>query len=328
MISRTKYQASDQDIRGLFEVAGIDGVEAIAPLGAGEYNAVFCAKAKGKEYVLKIAPPEEIPVLTYEHNMMNTEVFWYRQLQEHTSIRVPEIYYSDFENKQIPTAYFIMEKLQGCQLDQMKFQDSEKDCAAIQLAQMAAQIHKIKNDRFGYIQNELYDDWYQAIRAMTQALVADCGKKGKKTKRGQKLLQFIDRYRAVLEPVECTMVNFDLWPANILCERVNGQVEFAWIDPERSLWGDRILDFACLESMTPLEQKKVTLSAYNAVSDRPVQVTQDEKIRFAVAQGYLGLVMETEKYYRYTPFHFGWWRNVSVSKWYFANSFKTLSHGE
>ena len=217
-----------------------------------------------------------------------------------------------------------MEKLSGKQLDQMNFSDSEKAQASSITATMAAQIHKVKNDRFGYLQNGLYDDWYQAIRAMTQSLLDDCARVGKKSKRGKKLLAYIDRYQDILKKAECCMVNFDIWWPNIICSRENGAVKYAWIDPERSFWGDRIADFACLEWQKPLEQKKVSLAAYNAVADEPIRVTREEKIRYAVMQGYLGLIQEVEKYYRYTPTHFGWWRNVFSSAWFYQSAFGGL----
>lgn len=122
------------------------------------------------------------------------------------------------------------------------------------------------------------------------------------------------------------MFNFDIWPSNILCRRVNGEIKYAWIDPERSFWGDRILDFVCLETAVPLADKKASLAAYNSVAEKPVVITEEEKIRYAVAQDYLGLIMETEKYFRYTPHHFGWWRNVFFSKWLFKAAFRVLEN--
>lgn len=55
------------------------------------------------------------------------------------------------------------------------------------------------------------------------------------------------------------MVNFDIWWPNIICNRENGEIKYAWIDPERSFWGDRIADFVCLEYQKPLEKKKLPL---------------------------------------------------------------------
>ena len=326
MVSRTKYKIDDAAIAALFRSAGLGEAAEIAPLGAGEYNAVFSVTAGGKEYALKIAPTDDIAVLTYEKDMMASEVFWYKQMRQHTTITVPEIYAVDFERQQIPTNYFIMEKLPGLPLDKMRLSAEEKKDADAQKARMAAQIHKVKSDRFGYIQNELYDDWHQAIRAMVQALLEDCARKGKPSKRGKRLLALIDQHKNVLQQAECCMVNFDIWSPNTLCTRENGAIQYAWIDPERSFWGDHIVDFVCLEMLAPLAKKTVSLAAYNEAADQPVLATKEEKIRYAVAQAYLGLIMETEKYLRYTPHHFGWWRNVLVSKQLFASAFGVLSN--
>lgn len=324
MISRTKYKTDNATIEKLIVNAGIDGVTRIAPLGAGEYNAVYSVTAKGKEYALKISPADDDLVLTYENKMMLSEVFWYQQIQEHTDIAVPKIFYTDFDQTLIPADYFIMEKLPGEQMDKMGFSKSEKADSIAEIAKMAARIHTIKSDRFGYVQNELYDDWYQAIRAMVKHLLDDCAGKGKRSKRGERLLAYIDRYKSVLEKAECCMVNADLWAPNIICKRENGEIKYAWIDPERSFWGDRIVDFICLEMMMPLADKEITLSAYNSAADTPVTATEEETIRYAVAQGYLGLILDAEKYYRYSLFHFGWWRNVFIADLLFKSAFERL----
>lgn len=256
MISRTKFDLDNATIEKLFAAAGFRHITDIAPLGAGEYNAVYSANADGREYAVKIAPKPEAAVLTYEKNMMASELYWYKQIKENTSIRVPEIIYENTDKKIIPAEFFIMEKLDGTQMDKTEFTDGEKVESAREMARMAGEIHKIKNDKFGYIQNGLYDDWYQAFRAMISACIDDCKAAGRKTRRGEKLLKFADKYRNILEKVECTMVNFDIWWPNIICNRENGVMNYAWIDPERSFWGDRIADFVCLEFFKRFDDKK------------------------------------------------------------------------
>ena len=120
------------------------------------------------------------------------------------------------------------------------------------------------------------------------------------------------------------MVNFDIWDPNILCEKIDGKNEFSWIDPERSFWGDKMADFVCFYLMTSLEKKDDYIKAYNKVAINPINNTYEEKIRCAIMQGYLALLMATEKYYRYTPHHFGWWRNVITSNMLYKISFKVL----
>lgn len=324
MESRTKLVLTQDAVRRLFASAGISPVNGIEPLGAGEFNAVYAAEANGKSYVLKVAPGESTEVLCYEQNIMRAEVFWYAQMREHTDIRVPEVYHTDFSRALIEADWFIMERLPGEQMDKASLTAEEKAAVETRLAQMVAAMHGVTNDRFGYVQNELYDDWYSALRAMTENLLQDARKKGKRSKRGERLLYLEEKYRAVLCRAECTMVNFDIWAPNILCRRAGSGVECMWIDPERCFWGDRIADFFCLEFGTPLVKMKKTLRAYNGAAKVPVHATHDEQIRYWLMQGYAALVMETEKYYRYTPRHLGWWRNVLACVYLYHGAFHAL----
>jgi len=324
MTSTTKYKINKHDISKLFFAAGLHDVEEITPLGAGEFNAVFSVKSDGKEHVIKIAPSADTPVMTLEQGMMASEVFWYEQIRANTPIRVPEVYHADFSRKIIPADWFIMEKLPGQQLDNADFSNVEKTDANTVTAKMAAYIHKLSNGKLGYVQNELFDNWYQAIHSMVKAVIADCNKKDRKTKRGSRLLALIEKHKAILEQAECTMVNFDLWPPNIICNRENDRMQYAWIDPERSFWGDRIMDFVCLEPMKPLKKKTISIEAYNLITDNLLKITNSEEIRYAVAQGYLALIFEVEKYYRYTPLHFGWWRNILFANIFYKAAFKCL----
>lgn len=326
MVSRTKYLLDDKTVTRLFENAGITGITSIAPLGAGEYNAVYAVKAD-KEYVLKVAPAADTPILTYEKEMMQSEVYWYSLLRTQTDIRVPEVYFADDSKTLIPTAYFIMEKLEGTQMDKFQMTAEEKTECSRRVAQMVAQLHRIQNTEFGYLQNGLHGNWYDALTSMLENLIYDAERVGKKSPKGRKLLAYAQKYESILKEVPCTMVNYDAWMPNMLCRRLeNGEIEIAWIDPERSFWGDRIFDFICLEFPKPLSQKTLSVHAYNEVSVRPIQCSREECIRFAFAEGVVALIQEVEKYYRYTPHHFGWWRNVLSAAMLYKQAFRTLEN--
>lgn len=125
------------------------------------------------------------------------------------------------------------------------------------------------------------------------------------------------------------MVNYDIWDPNVLCKfKENGDVEFQWIDPERSFWGDRIFDFMCLENpIGPINKKTESLKFYNTISDSPIELNKEIEIRYAFAFGLLALIQEVEKYYRYTPHNFGWWRNAVSCAAYYKMAFKVLKNG-
>ena len=327
MISRTKYDITREKIKEIFEKAGIHGAQDIEPLTAGEYNAVFSVSAGGNDYVLKIAPLPSVRVLTYEKDMMRSEVFWYETMRNKTDILMPKIYFKDFSRTLIPCDYFIMEKINGKTLDKAKLSDEEMKSVRRKTAHMIAELHKIGSDKFGYIQNTLYDNWYLALRSIFQNLVDDCRRAGKKTKRGEKALCLVDRYKSVLENVRGTMINYDLWNVNLICKEEDGRKRLYWIDPERSFYGDPIFDFICLDFMTPFEKKFGVKKAYNEKSDVKITNSQQEQIRFAFADLLMGLIQETEKYYRYTPRNFGWWRNVFSSSFVYKRGFAALEKG-
>ena len=96
IVSRTKYEATEEEISSLFRTHGIGNVNGCTTLGDGEFNSAYKVTCEGeRDYVLKIAPHKEATVLSYEKNMMDSEVYWYRKMKEHTDILCPEIYAVD-----------------------------------------------------------------------------------------------------------------------------------------------------------------------------------------------------------------------------------------
>lgn len=327
MISRTKPELSKEEIQNIFSEACLGKVESAEKLGDGEYNAVYDVITDMGNYVLKVSPLDKTKVLTYEQDMMRGEVFWYAQLRTHTNIKVPYVYYKDFSHKTYPADFFIMEKMKGEQLNNANLSPDEKLWCEQEIARMTAYMHKVTNNKYGYLQNKLYDNWYTAYKSMVLNLDADAKRVNKKSKNAKRLLNYADKYKTILENVPCSMVNFDLWYGNILCVRKESKLELVIIDPERTIWGDPIVDFANLDFAKMLDNKKVSLDAYNSVSKTKITCTKEEMIRFAFGIGYLGLVQEVEKYYRYSPRYFGWWRNIISSKFLYTNAFKILKKG-
>ena len=109
---------------------------------------------------------------------------------------------------------------------------------------------------------------------------------------------------------------------------MDGETRFAWIDPERSLWGDPVLDFLSLESFTaPLDKKILSLATHNALCRVPVQVNRETRLRYAFAQGLLALIQEVEKYYRFTPLSQGWMVDIGGASVAYKAAFATLRRG-
>ena len=325
MRSRTKLAVDAGTIIKLFEQAGIAGAGNVSPLGAGEYNSVYSVDAGGKGYVIKIAPKGSARILTYEQDMLAQEIYYYDLMATRAGLSVPEIYCADFSKSMIPSGYFIMERLRGVPMDRARLSNQQRVQVEAKLAELVARMHTVKGKTFGYRQNGLHDNWYLGLQAITANLIADCRDLGRRTRRGEKLLGYIHRNQRLLEKVECSLINFDVWQSNIICDWDGREPHLSWIDPERCLWGDRVGDFVCLDFRTmTLDGKTAAIQAYNQATSDPLVVGDDERIRFAIMLGYLALIMEVEKYARYTIFHYGYWRNVLATRLLFSNCFKQL----
>ena len=327
MISRTKPELTHTQVQDMFDSACLGKVKSFDKLGDGEYNAVYDVVTDMGNYVLKVSPLDKTGILTYEQDMMRGEVFWYAQIRTHTNVKVPYVHYKDFSHTVFPSDYFIMEKMDGEQLNKADLTNDEKIWCTQEIARIISKFHKVQNNEFGYIQNQLYDNWYLALRNMTLNLINDTKRANRKTRRGKKLLKYIDEYKSLLEKVPCSMVNLDMWYGNVLCERKNNIINLIVIDPERTVWGDAVFDFVNLEFEKMLDKKALSLNAYNETAKTKINCTNEEMIRFAFGIGYLALIQEAEKYYRYTPHHFGWWRNVFSCKFLYTNAFKILRQG-
>ncbi len=224
MKSKTKTLPTDAVLRDMLKQAGLDsaGVQ-FRLLGDGMFNAVFAAETN-PPVVVKIAPRPQVPVMTYERDMLATELYWYDQIRQHTEITVPDILYSDPAGNLCGAPWVVMERLPGVHRDKCPLPSAEKHRRT---AEMVAQIHNVSGTGYGYVQNGLYENWADAYISMIENLLADARRMGKTSRRGQRLLAYARQYRAVLAAAPCVMVNFDLWSSNILCHTVDGQTRFA-----------------------------------------------------------------------------------------------------
>lgn len=325
MKSKTKYQLDFETVKKLFFSAKIENISAFSPLGLGMFNSVYEVMGD-REYVLKISPKTDLPVMKYENDMLKTELYWYDVISENTDIFVPEIYYSDFTRKYVDANWFIMEKIDGVTRNKLDLPQDEKLKKSVEII---SKIHNMQGEKFGYVQNGLHNNWYEALRSMIVNLLSDADKFGKPSKNGKKLLSYCDNYKNILEKAPCTAVNYDLWDANLICKNTKNGTVFTLIDPERSFWGDPVFDFLCLEDFVqPIEKKEKSVNLHNILSNVKIEINDETKIRYAFAQGLMGLIQEVERYYRFTHFSQGWILDTFSNKISYNSAFKVLENGK
>ena len=323
VISKTKYDASMEEIRALFSRHGLGNVTGVSRLGNGEFNAAYEVICDEKEhYALKIAPTKEMKVLSYEENLMESEVFWYGMMHENTDILCPKIYAVDFSGEILNSSCFVMQMMEGRPLAELDLSDEEQERVGRQKLELLSKIHKIAGSGFGYRHRRLYGTWDEALKSMADSLISDCRALGYETPCGESFVRDIDKHRDLLKTVPCRMVNFDLWDSNILYN--NGRI--CLIDPERGFWGDPVADFITVRpgQKVPLSAKKKEIEIYNETADEKIILSRETEIRYALAVCYLALIEEVEKYVRYEPENPNYIRNTIDAKDMYDMAFEFL----
>ncbi|MHC4617801.1 MAG: phosphotransferase [Planctomycetota bacterium] len=227
----------DRKIEQVVERAGFGGC-GISPIGAGHYNESYYLDSNRGRFVLRIAPPDGVPKLFYEIDMMKSEVNVHRLVREHTAMPAPEIVYHDFSREVIDRDYLVMEYIEG---DSGFFDERE-------LGRYVKQLHAIRSDECGYPERAAPTgtSWPELFRTYVELIFKDCLSCGVISEdECRYFLSIYEKRAEVVRDVQAALLHLDLWTQNILT--VDGRIT-AILDFDRGLYGDPELEFAVLDT--------------------------------------------------------------------------------
>ena len=181
----------------------------ILELTEGYFNVAYLLRFdSGRESVLKIAPPRDACIMSYEKNIMYSEVAAMRLAAEKTA--VPE---------------------------------SVKKQIRRDTGMLNRKINSITGESFGYIgQPQMQGkDWYTVFCRMMDMAFSDAKAMSVDLKIPVPTLRsFLENSRSLFEQVTVPcLVHWDLWDGNIFVK--NGRIS-GLIDWERSLWADPLME--------------------------------------------------------------------------------------
>ncbi len=301
MESKTKNRKTREQVAAMVERAfpGLtlaDGEDAMSELKEGWFNAAYTVRVSdGREVILKIAPPKGAEVMTYEQNIMETEVDSMRLAAQNPAIPVPEIYYYDKARDLCDSDYFFMEKLTGENYGLIRANLPQESQAQIdaQIGAIVREINEITGTYFGYPGNpELRaNTWREAFLSICDSVLddgvrknADYGPFSVDAIRGA-----IQKHAPALEEVTTPrMVHWDAWDLNVFIKdgRITGLLDF-----ERVLWGDPLHE----AQFRPLfGEENAYLRGYGKTT-----FSHNEERRNHLYTLHLALVAKTEGYYRH-----------------------------
>ncbi|NUT46360.1 MAG: aminoglycoside phosphotransferase family protein [Saccharothrix sp.] len=244
----------------------------------GMFNTAYrLTAADGREAVLKVAPPPDVPLLTYERDLMRTEAVVFELMAAH-GLPVPELLLHE-------DGLLLMTALKGepWSTARPRLSDAEHGALRRELGAIVRDLHRITGDVFGYAQGPNASTWRAAFTAMVDAVLADADRFGVALPDGVRRA-FEDRAPLLDEVAEPVLVHFDLWEANIFL--ADGHIEGV-IDPERALFGDPLAEIATVALFTDLDDDYK--AGYGIEG-----FTAAEETRIALYRAYLCLVMIIE----------------------------------
>ncbi len=318
MESKTKNKKSREVIEAMvkrsFPGLGLaEGEDAIVEMKEGWFNVAYKVKlSDGRETVLKIAPPLDAEVLTYEKNIMSTEANMMKLMKKETEVRLPEVYYYDDAKDICDSAYFFMEMLTGSNFDNIKKELSEEAIKSInyQIGEITRRMNNVKGkEYFGYEGNPDLRGatWREAFLKMIDAVLEDGKRKQVELMYPyEEVRSLISQYARYLDEVRIPVfVHWDLYDPNVFAQ--DGNV-VGILDFERALWGDPLLEAAFRFN----EPKQ--LEGYGKT-----EFTPEELIRCKLYDAYLYLIMIIESFYRHYDtdwvYNFGWENLRSTLDW-------------
>lgn len=247
MESLTKNRQSEAVLRQMVKhFFADDGIASCLELTEGYFNVAYDITLKsGKQTILKIAPPKEVRLMSYEKNLMASEVGAMKTAAARPGIPVPEIYGYDESCIICPSPYFFMEKLAGTSLRSVSGTLTVEEYRALkfQAGEINRKINEINCPRFGFPGQPDYqgEEWYPTFLRMMELGVSDAraGKVDLKIS-AEKLFDCLERDRFVFDEVRRPrLVHWDSWDGNIFVK--DGRV-VGFIDWERCLWADPLME--------------------------------------------------------------------------------------
>lgn len=223
----------------------------IRELTEGMFNTAYYVAGSGAlqgGVILKVGPAAGTKVLTYEKDIIKTEIAMYRALEE-KDVPVPRVLFEDDTLSEIDSVYFFMEYIPGVlwkDADEEKMKACRPELMR-QVGHIFSETHSVIGTHFGYIKDDphyRFNSWSAAYTGMLRDICEDGRRDGKQLPYDT-ILALAEKHRDALDEIkEPRLVNFDMWAGNIMLRDLGDRYTVCGVfDLERAFYGDPAADF-------------------------------------------------------------------------------------
>lgn len=221
-----------------------DGDDWVSELGHGWFNVAYRIRLRsGRESVLKIAPPPQVEVMTYERGAMGIELASLRLIEEQTDVPVPHVDYADQTHELCDADYFFMPYVDGDNLGivEATLAPAERDAHHESLGALNRKLNSIVGPWYGRLAGPPDPTWRAAFRRMIDDVLADGERRSVDLGVGYDVVrELIAEAEPSLDAVtEPRFIEWDLWASNVMIR--DGEI-VCIIDHERACYGDPLME--------------------------------------------------------------------------------------
>lgn len=258
----------------------------------GYFNVAYEVLLPGKEVILKIAPPKNSKVMTYEQDMMKAEVNALRLVKDKTKVPVPAIIFYDDTHSICDVDYFFMDKLPGDSFYKLRcngMAQDKQDSILTEIGRYNAEMNQITGAVYGYIglEDKQGANWKDTFLSMMKDILAD----GEKVEIGlgfgyDEVRKLLEKASFALEEVkQPSFVHWDLWDGNVFVQedKISGIIDF-----ERAIWGDPLMEYFF----------RAHCHNENFIKGYGLDLRKEAPVRALLYDMYLYLIMVIETKYR------------------------------
>jgi aminoglycoside phosphotransferase (APT) family kinase protein len=280
----------------------------VSELEHGWFNVAYRMRLRdGRAVVLKIAPPREVEVMTYERGAMAIELTALRLISERTRVPVPAVEFADQSHELCDADYFFMPYIDADNLGMVagKLPAASLDRYHEALGAANRELNSIRGPGFGPLAGPFEPSWRIAFTRIVEDVLRD----GERLSVdigwdydviGEVIAAHADSLDEVTEPA---YVEWDLGDGNVMIR--DGMI-VSLLDHERAFYGDPLIEVGFAGIQLPgFGDPAAFMRGYGRG-----ELSDSEHVRRRLYCLHLTLVMVIETVYRghTDPWEYDWAR--------------------
>ena len=177
-VSITKNKKDDGLICKMYHQAfPNENINEIIELTEGYFNVAYKISSDKRSVICKIAPSAQVDIMTYEKNIMLSEVDSMKMVSEKSDVPIAKILFYDDSHTICDADYFFMEMLPGKSFDTVAkdMSKQEKNLIYCEIGKFTRMLNEIPGDAFGYYgqTDKQGQNWYEVFRSMLEDVYDD-----------------------------------------------------------------------------------------------------------------------------------------------------------